>query len=385
MPYSSLRHWHDRYADWLVSAALPLWAHAGTDLESGGFQELLGMDGRPVASPRRARVQGRQSYAFAVAGYLGWNGPWADRALHGLDYLDRRYRRDSGLFCTEIAADGTVANPAEFLYDQTFALLAAAWIGRLMPERAGRFTGFARDLFATIAARRHPQGGFRETGDPAFLSNPHMHLFEAMLAWFETSGEDAWKIEAEKIAALCLAHFVDAKTMSLHEYFDENWRLLPGDQGRSVEPGHQFEWAWLMMRWARLTGSKDARKIAFRLFEVGQNGIDPVRNAAMDEMDDSFAVRRARARLWPQTERLKAALILAEETSGADQAAYITEATAAAAGLWRYLETPLPGLWRDKLNPDDRFVDGPAPASSLYHIICAIMTLRDTLGKLPAA
>jgi mannose/cellobiose epimerase-like protein (N-acyl-D-glucosamine 2-epimerase family) len=43
-----------------------------------------------------------------------------------------------------------------------------------------------------------------------------------------------------------------------------------------------------------------------------------------------------------------------------------------AEGLLQYLRTPVPGLWRDKLKPDGAFVEEAAPASSFYHIVCAI-------------
>lgn len=62
---------------------------------------------------------------------------------------------------------------------------------------------------------------------------------------------------------------------------------------------------------------------------------------------------------------MKAALALDEEA----------DALAAANGLWRYLQTPAAGVWYDKLRPDGSFVDEPAPASSFYHIMCAIAEL----------
>jgi mannose-1-phosphate guanylyltransferase / mannose-6-phosphate isomerase len=380
-PHEHLCRWHEKYADWLLQAALPLWWEVGADRQHGGFEELIGLDGKPVASPRRARVQGRQSYVYAAAGHFGWNGPWAEGALFGLDYLNRRYKQPDGLFCTEVSAEGEVSNRAEFLYDQAFALMAAAWAARQLPQQRERLTVFARDLIASVETRRHPQGGFRESGGIAFLSNPHMHLLEAALAWFETDGNPAWKKLASEIVDLCLTHFIDAETRSLHEYFDEHWAPVAGDKGHSVEPGHQFEWAWLLERWSRIADDAKAYKTARRLFEVGCRGIDTVRNVAIDEMDDSFAARRTTARLWVQTERLKAALILSEAGDVRERTAYLSEADAAAAGLWQYLETPVTGLWRDKMLPEGGFVAEPAPASSLYHIICAIMCLRETVTK----
>src|SRR5438034_49022 len=47
---------------WLTRDAYPLWASAGADLAGGGFHDLLGLDGRPLAGPRRCRVQARQAF-----------------------------------------------------------------------------------------------------------------------------------------------------------------------------------------------------------------------------------------------------------------------------------------------------------------------------------
>ena len=44
--------------------------------------------------------------------------------------------------------------------------------------------------------------------------------------------------------------------------------------------------------------------------------------------------------------------------------------------LEAYLAVPVPGLWRDRLDPDGRFAEGPAPASSLYHLVAAIAELN---------
>ena len=54
-------------------------------------------------------------------------------------------------------------------------------------------------------------------------------------------------------------------------------------------------------------------------------------------------------------------------------------AAQAAAGLRRYLQTDVPGLWYDRLTMDGQFIAQPAPASSFYHIVCAISELTAAL------
>jgi mannose/cellobiose epimerase-like protein (N-acyl-D-glucosamine 2-epimerase family) len=176
------------------------------------------------------------------------------------------------------------------------------------------------------------------------------------------------------------AHFIDDRKGFLREFFGPDWRPADGEAGRLVEPGHQFEWAWLLTRWGRLRGDPWALEAARRLFAAGEHGLDPVRGVAIDELDETLRPRSSRARLWPQTEWLKAALILAEATKGEDRARLLESAAAAFRGLWLYL-TP-DGLWRDKLGADGMFEPEPAPASSLYHIVAAYQQLRQTAGNL---
>jgi mannose-6-phosphate isomerase len=368
-----------RLKRWLFEDALPLWWRVGADHAGGGFHEAIGQDGLAVHKDRRARVQARQVYVYATAGALGWNGPWREAVEHGLSYFLTRYRRPDGLFRTRVTAAGAIADDTAVLYDQAFALFALAMAYRVQPERLD-LVEEARELLGRIQASfALPSGGFAESApDRPYQSNPHMHLFEAMLAWREVDADPArqrlWDAQADAIAELCLVRFIDAETGALREFFDVQWSPAPGLDGRIVEPGHQLEWAWLLIRWARLRGRPDALAAAERLFQLGTGpGLDPRRGVALQQLLDDFTVHDPIARLWPQTEWLKAALALsAAHPNDPERAAQIAKAAAA---LQLYLDTPVAGLWWDRFETSGRFIDEPAPASSLYHIACAIAEL----------
>jgi mannose-1-phosphate guanylyltransferase/mannose-6-phosphate isomerase len=370
VPGPSARALGARFETWLMTAALPLWWTLGADHAGGGFQELIGQDGRPVEADRRLRVQGRQTHVFARAGIDGWTGPWRQAVKHGLDALSGRYRREDGLYRTLVTPDGASKNDEAWLYDQAFVLLALA-SATAAGVRAEACKAEARDLLTAIrGAYSHPSGGFREITALSFQSNPLMHLFEAALTWMETDGEPVWKDLAQEIVDLILIRLLDSEGGPLREYFDSDWSPAPGRNGAVAEPGHQFEWASLLTRWARLTGDDGALIAARKLYDCGAKGVDNRRGVAIDEMDTSFNWVRRSARLWPQTERIKAAAALAalEPEGGRMQA----DALAAAQSLWRYLETPVQGLWRDRQDISGGFLDEPAPASSLYHILGAV-------------
>ncbi|HEY2835977.1 MAG TPA: AGE family epimerase/isomerase [Rhizomicrobium sp.] len=363
-----------RFDDWLHTHALPLWWERGADHVRGGFFDLLDQAGNPVDSPRRARVQARQSWVYGVAGEMGWTGPWQKAAEQGLAFLSAHQQRPDGQFSTKAAADGTVLDETAFLYDQTFILLALAQQHKVM--RSGAAEKALALLKAIAAARRHGTGGFVEDGQQPFQSNPLMHFFEAALAWCETGHDGAWDRLADELAELCLSRLIDPASGAIAEYFDADWRPLPAGGAQHLEPGHQFEWAWLLGRWSRLRNHAGALDAARRLFQAGMRGVDAVRQVAIFEMSLDFAITQPMARLWAQAERIKAALLLMETATGSERARYQDGAAAAGAALWRYLETPLPGLWHDRMTTDGDFIAEPAPASSFYHIICCISVLR---------
>jgi mannose-6-phosphate isomerase len=70
-----------------------------------------------------------------------------------------------------------------------------------------------------------------------------------------------------------------------------------------------------------------------------------------------------------------AALIIAEDLPADEAQPYLARAVQGAAGLWGYLETDIAGLWRDKRRTDGGYEIEPAPASSLYHIVGAVISL----------
>lgn len=322
------------------------------------------------------RVQARQIYSFAQAGELGWRGDWQGQVQHGLDYIARYGRDARGYLRAKVAPDGTSPEAAPDLYDQAFYLLALAHSFRV--TGAVKFRRQALDLLANL--RRdfsHPLAGFYETpvSHERLRSNPHMHLLEAALAWIEISDADVWRELAGEIVDLCQTRLIDRRSGALLEYFNADWSPVDLGSLACVEPGHQFEWCWLLIRYEALVGEPGAA-VYRTLFEIGQrHGVCAERGVAIDELRRDLSWKRGQARLWPQTERLKAALALAQMSSGADRQVYLACAREAVAGLGHYFNGVPKGLWRDKLLQDGTFVDEPAPASTFYHIVCALTEL----------
>ncbi len=372
---------------WLIDQALPMWAGTGVDRDAGGFFEQIDRHGRAVEAPRRTRVVARQVYVFATAARRGWMTGADGLVEHGLRFLRGRSRQSDGTFASSVRPDGVVVDASFDLYEHAFALFALAAACRDRPDRAA-LRGEAEALLATLRERwAHPLGGFEEAAPRALplRSNPHMHLLEAALEWVDISEGDAkqpWRELADELASLCLARFIDADTGALLENFDGDWRPMPGAAGRLVEPGHQFEWAWLLTRWAQAGERADAGQRALgaarRLLEIGEShGVDRARGVAVDALDTRWSVTEAAAKLWPQTERIKAwhqAFVGAADAHAAALAQ--SQLVDAVNGLARYLLDRPAGLWHERMNAQGGFDLQACRASSLYHIVCAIDALQ---------
>lgn len=399
-----------RCRNWLQEKAFPLWYFQGRDGVS--FHEGLDYEGKPKVGLKRCMIQWRQVYCFTVAHQLQLFPQ--DKCLAAIeetsDFVDRMYSFPNGSFAHAIDTSGNKVMPHADLYNQAFSLFGLSCAYSVTGD--ARWKCRALKLMEYLLSERAlPFGGFSETNGSQiqYESNPHMHLFEALLSWqvadsFEKKSVSTssaseksspiWKEEAQKLANLATAKFVDQKSGFLAEHFSENWRPLLEEKGFVAEPGHHFEWSWLFS-WAASLGlkvssgpvgsssfagtsnssveSSSMKEINFSLFQKGNaHGICSQRKSIHDEIYSDGSVKKATARYWPPCEKVKAAVRLAEISNGAEREYYQAQADEALDLLFRYLDTPLPGLCWDVLLEDNTFSPQPPRASSLYHIVNAM-------------
>ena len=362
--------------NWLTGIAAPLWGTRGRT-PAALFAERMTLNGVPNDEYFRIFVQARHVYSMVAAGQAGWRGPWQSLIAETMLTLVSKAKRPDGFFVHRLDRDGKVLDGRADLYDQAFVLFALGTAGGALGNE--QLFDEAELLLDTIEAHwTHPAGGFRE-GEIVDASirrqNPHMHLLEGFMALHAASKRQRFGDAAATIAQLCRNKFIDPVTGALLEYFEDDWTPKAGYQGRIAEPGHCFEWAWLFERLAG-NGWQDAIAVSDALTGFGRRtGIDKARGVAINEVFTDGSAVNSKARLWPQTERLKVAVVRFNRTGSEEDLREVTEAWA---GLRGYFLPEFPGLWRDKMNEDASFIEELAPGSSLYHISCAI----DQLCKL---
>jgi mannose-6-phosphate isomerase len=365
---------------WLREHALPLWSGAGFYSDQGLFAEQLSFSLQPIVEmPTRLTVQARQIFVYGLAARRGWLKGGMSIVEQAYAAMRRDYlrRSEGGGWAFAAFRDGGLADGTRDFYAHAFALLGIASYSQATGDRLALVLAEETLSFldSTMAS---PAGGYIETlsGAAGFRrQNPHMHLFEALLALWEASGELGFLKRADRVFELFASRLFQAKDSVLPEYFDDNLKRAPGPDGLIVEPGHHFEWVWLLRRYQRARPAAEVDGMIDALYQHADTlGFDDV-GLVMDEVLADGTPRKRTHRLWPMTEAIRCYCV--ESRHQRPQAS--AKAVAVAEKLWSsFLERVPPGTWMDRLDDQGHPASDTIPASSLYHLVGMIEELLET-------
>jgi mannose/cellobiose epimerase-like protein (N-acyl-D-glucosamine 2-epimerase family) len=369
--------WSQAFRAWMFDKALPYWSERGLDGAGRGFCEHLRLDGAGAHVPyKRLRVQARQIYVFSHAALLGWSRG-TDVAERGYDFICSHALLSTGAWARKLGRHGGVLDTTADLYDLAFVLFALAWYARASGRK--EVLGHAEETLDRIEKEMaHPLGGFYQTlpveSGPR-LQNPHMHLLEALLALYETSADRRYLRSAGTIVALFRKHFFDASSGSLGEFFNEDLSASPGAAGDHVEPGHHYEWVWLLTEYSKASGESTLveQRALYRFAEA--HGVERNTGAIVDIVGRDGRVRSSSCRLWPQAEAIKAHIVMLPEDRNA--AARLAQCLANLIG--RHFGDCPPGTWREHFDADGNCLMDKIPSSSFYHVFMAFGEIQRSL------
>ena len=147
------------------------------------------------------------------------------------------------------------------------------------------------------AFRTRVNGGLYDSAPVADRSkrqNPHMHLLEAYIALEIAAPGRGYLERAKKLIEIFKTRLFLADPGVLLEYFAEDWSSHPDPLKRRIfEPGHHFEWVWLLSEYEKLSGDDLSPWIhqldgVARRCGVAENGL------IFDELDaDMRVLKRA--------------------------------------------------------------------------------------------
>jgi len=310
------------WVEWFWNIRMPDWLDLVQDHDGGGVYDVLDINGMPATKGEKSILtQARTLFAFSHLALLSGD-PALVRAARRQAAILPKFRKGPGLYRRAVNAEGDPTGmPADEVarsYDQCFIILGLATWNKLSPsaENQAEIDACWQALSTTLT---DPETGLLLEDDtvtdpaapdaPPRSQNPHMHLYEACLQSYEMTGEGIWLTRATVLRDTALRHFLDDDTDSLAEFVAPDLSPLAGELGARREPGHQYEWAWLLAREAEFNGNDTTPDVARRLQDFGESygwaTSGALEGTAFDAVWPDGRVMDGTFLLWPQTEAIK--------------------------------------------------------------------------------
>ena len=369
----------------LINDILPYWEKNGIDFNKGGFFEFLKNSDKGFGEIRRTRLIARQIYSFSEGYALGWKGPIEKIIQHGLDFIiQNKMISSTGRLAKSINLKNSEVNFSHDLYDYAFFLFCLAEI-----STRTKFKTFAEEYAKKTLKYlelnwRHPKIGFIEDPHNSFFlkSNPHMHMLEACLHWEIKGDSQVYQFReiADEIVELAISKFIDQDKGFLYELFNEDWSIPDKKEFLIIEPGHQFEWGYLLLQWSLLRDNYKVYKYAKNLINIGEEfGISRTNRSVVNSINKNLSYEDANCKICPQTERVKVwSLIVSNHKKfnfGLQESSYSLAKSISNLNIF-LKKKDNNALWEEILDLNGNFIDIPNKASSLYHIVFAISNLN---------
>ncbi len=373
-----------KFVDYTFNRMARLCATSGWDASRGRTRERLLDDLTPAPlGYRRGMVAGRQLFFFSHAYRLTADPTYRNCAQCLLEDLTEHFwDSENGGWYFSLGVGGDPADTTKDLYGHAFIMFGLAhylaifgggealnWIARTNEIVFDRFE-LPEGWFAPATTRDWtPTGRNLE-------QNPHMHLLEAYLSIYRATEDDAYLECAARIMSVYTDFLRTPDLKKVLEHLDESGRPA-GEKGTFIQPGHLYEWYWLVGEYAGMAGRPALKSESAPMIEwADAHCLDTDAGGMFDLVDISANVLSDRKRIWPMTERIKALATLARDEPAAETRKALSGSIAFF--LEKYCRAD--GSWHEYLTRDLRPDSDHLPLSTPYHVAMAALELERLLG-----
>ncbi|WP_029041922.1 AGE family epimerase/isomerase [Cucumibacter marinus] len=367
------------------------------DHHYGGFINQLRDDGT-VFDSRTKHLVGttRFIYNYATAGALLGDQDLIRAARHGIEFLDRGHRQPDGSFAW-ILDRNTVRDATLHAYGHAFVVLAAAAalradIQEARPLLEQAWCVLEERLFEPehgLYADEIPAGS-GSVPEPYRGQNANMHLCEAFLLAFETTGDQIYLDRAALLAErICLDLAAHTKGL-IWEHYRSDWtpdfiynQDNPKDLFRPFGylPGHFIEWAKLLVLLDNHRPAEWRLERAEALFDTAMASCwDADKGGIAYSYTPERGILDTDRYYWVIAEAIAASALLAGRTGRTHYWDWYDR-------LWSYAEeffidAEYGGWYRVLDRAGNRYSDEKSPAAKTdYHPLSACMTALDVIGR----
>ena len=348
---------------------LPIWRGPGFNAALRLAYEAVAEDGRTPLPPQRYRAMAcaRQLFVFSQAGDI-------DHANTLFTSL-RTYFHDAenGGWFYSVDANGAPHERHKDLYTHAFVIFACAEYAKRANAAASKEALAVLEETSVVIEQRMGVVGSLDAlfssamtqdfsavlGPP--LQNPLMHLTEAWLAAREATADPVFDRRLERLAAAFAKAFVHEETGCIAE-------LTIGSANNWLEPGHQFEWLFLVeaSRHPAFDAAGLNRALVRGFDFVQRHGVDPVTGGVAASLNEQGGVIDSTQRIWAQTEYLRALATHEDKSVRAQLPAQIARFAA------RFLR---PQGWIESQSAEGVVMRPELPSTTPYHLATAYAAL----------
>jgi mannose/cellobiose epimerase-like protein (N-acyl-D-glucosamine 2-epimerase family) len=337
---------------------VPLWLGSGWNAALALPYEAVDADHQPLPPKRyRAMACARQLYLFSS---LIDQPSTPDARVHAAALfrsLQQHFHdAEYGGWFYSIDPQGGPLDQRKDLYTHAFIIFACAHYWAKVRDP---LVESVLNAALNVVAERFTNGdGLYEASldqdwsflDSGPLQNPLMHLAEAFLATVSVREDLPTQAALAALVAAMQAQFIDpAHGVLLEKPLGavDNW----------FEPGHQFEWFFLLESSPLLRGSPLHASLSRAFAFAERHGVDPQTGAVKAMLEVNGAVRDGTQRIWAQAEYLRAL------TLRPDSDALLARQLVAL--QQRFLH---PAGWHECLDADGKVSRNDMPSTTPYHL-----------------
>ena len=350
-----------------MDVIVPLWQGPGWNAEMALPYEALDARHQPLP-PQRYRAMACARQLFLFSSFIG-TPQVADaqvRAAALFRSLQQHFHdAEHGGWFYSIDPQGAPLDRRKDLYTHAFIIFACAHYWAKVREP---LVESVLNAALHVVAEQFADGdGLYESVldedwsslDAGPLQNPLMHLAEAFLATLDVR-EDAQTLAAlDALAEAMQRRFVDIEHgVMLEKPLDavDNWS----------EPGHQFEWFYLLQSSEHLRGTPLHRSLNTAFAHAEAQGVDQVTGAVVATLEVDGSVKDGTQRIWAQAEYLRALtlrpdseVLLARQLNALQQ---------------RFLH---PTGWNECLDSQGQISRSDMPSTTPYHLATCYIGLAE--------
>ncbi|MCD5980919.1 AGE family epimerase/isomerase [Pseudomonas quasicaspiana] len=290
-----------------LQTIVPVWLGPGWNAQLALPYEAVDAEHQPLPPQRyRAMACARQLFLFSSLIDDPAVPEAATRAAALFRSLQRHFHdAEHGGWFYSIDPQGAPLDRRKDLYTHAFIIFACAqYWARVREPLVESVLNAALDVVAEQFA--DDDGLYEAVLDEDWatmgsgpLQNPLMHLAEALLATVEVRADEATLATLNELAAAMQRRFVDSQHgVMLEKPLEavDNW----------YEPGHQFEWYFLLESSPHLRGSALHQSLSTAFIHAEAQGVDAKTGAVAAALTSDGHIQDGTQRIWAQAEYLRA-------------------------------------------------------------------------------